>query len=88
MVTGLKPSETLHSNRAALQLRSELVTALDDHAKRQGWTEAEAAQRFGVTQPRAGELLHGQFKKFQLDDLVGMATRASLRVKLTIGSRE
>ena len=65
--------------------KENLMAALTAHSQRERWTEAETAQRFGVTLPRARELLHGQFARFQLDDLVNMATRAGLRIELTIG---
>ena len=35
-----------------LRLRSALMIALKEQIERQSWTQAEAARRFGVTQPR------------------------------------
>ena len=31
-----------------LKLRSALMMALEEHIKRQGWSQSEAARRFGV----------------------------------------
>ena len=67
-----------------LKLRSSLMIELERHIKRQGWTQAEAAKRFGVTQPRISNLMRGKINAFGLDLLVKMATRAGLRVSMKV----
>lgn len=39
-----------------------------------GWTQAEAARRCGVTQPRMNDLLRGRVSRFSIDALVNIAT--------------
>ena len=51
-----------------------------------GVTQAEAAKRLGVTQPRLYDLLHGKIGKFSLDALLTLATRAGLRVRIKVQS--
>jgi predicted XRE-type DNA-binding protein len=48
-----------------------------------GWqlTQAEAAKRLGVTQPRMNDLLRGRIDKFSLDALMILATEAGLTVE-------
>jgi predicted XRE-type DNA-binding protein len=53
-----------------LKLRSALMIALKEQIERQGWTQAEAARRFGVTQPRVSDLMRGRIELFGLDTLV------------------
>jgi predicted XRE-type DNA-binding protein len=65
-----------------LKLRSSLMLALTRHIKREGLTQAEAARKFGVTQPRISNLIHGKIDAFALDMLVKMATAAGLRVTM------
>jgi predicted XRE-type DNA-binding protein len=72
-------------NKNASRLKGDLMATLINHAAHKGWTEAEVSKRFGVTVPRASELLRSQFNRFSLDDLVGMATRAGLHIELEIG---
>ena len=49
-------------------------------------TQARAARRLGITQPRLNDLLHGKINKFSLDALMTLATRAGLKVKIDIRS--
>ena len=65
-----------------LALRAELVSRIRQAAK--GLTQAEAARRFGVTQPRINYLLRGKIDKFSLDALVNMLGKAGLRVEVQV----
>jgi predicted XRE-type DNA-binding protein len=65
-----------------LKLRSALMIALKEQIERRGWSQAEAARRFGVTQPRVSDLMRGKIDLFGLDTLVNMAVAAGLRVEL------
>ncbi|HYI69460.1 MAG TPA: XRE family transcriptional regulator [Skermanella sp.] len=67
-----------------LKLRSALMMALEEHIKRQGWSQSEAALRFGVTQPRVSDLMRGKITLFGLDTLVNMAVAAGLQVEIRI----
>jgi predicted XRE-type DNA-binding protein len=42
---------------------------MEQHLKAQGWTQAEAAKRLGITQPRVSRLIKGQWQDFSLDML-------------------
>ena len=67
-----------------MKLRSALMIALKGHIERRGWTQAEAARRFGVTQPRVSDLMRGKINLFGLDMLVNMAASAGLHVEMHI----
>lgn len=69
---------------ANMKLRSELMIALKDHIARDGMSQSQAAQLFGVTQPRVSDLLRGKINLFALDALVNMATAAGLRIELRV----
>jgi predicted XRE-type DNA-binding protein len=69
---------------AQLKARSMLMTALRDRIVRARWTQAEAARRLGVTQPRISTLMRGKLSLFSLDTLVSMAAAAGLRVEIKI----
>jgi predicted XRE-type DNA-binding protein len=70
--------------REDLKLRSVLMIEIEDQIKREGWTQAEAAKRLGVTQPRISNLMRGKINAFGLDMLVKMATAAGLRITLRV----
>ena len=72
------------AERERLKMRSALLTAL--RRKIEGWkvTQGVAAKRLNITQPRLNDLLKGRFNKFSLGALFDLATRAGLKVKLSI----
>ncbi len=67
---------------ANLRIRSELIDKISAMIEESGWTQAEAAHRCGVTQPRINDLLRGRISRFSLDALVNIA--AALGRKVTV----
>jgi predicted XRE-type DNA-binding protein len=67
---------------ANLKARAELMQNIAKRLKRSHWTQAEAARRCGVTQPRINDLLRGRISRFSLDALVNIATALGYRVRL------
>jgi predicted XRE-type DNA-binding protein len=65
---------------ANLRARAELMQKIAAHLKQHDWTQAEAASRSGVTQPRINDLLRGRVSRFSLDALVNIATALGCRV--------
>lgn len=76
--------ENTPEQAANMKLRSDLMIALKDHIARAGISQAQAAQLFGVTQPRVSDLMRGKINLFGLDALVNMATTAGLRVEMRV----
>jgi predicted XRE-type DNA-binding protein len=71
---------------AAMTARSQLMSALTDVVERWNLTQAAAAKRLGITQPRLNDLLKGRFHKFSLDTLLILARRAGLKVEIRIAA--
>ena len=69
---------------ANMRLRSELMIAVQEAVGTWGLTQAEAARRLDVTQPRLNDLLRGRIGKFSLDTLILLATHAGLHVRVQI----
>ena len=65
-----------------LKLRSELMDQIEALIRKNGWTQAEAARRCGVSQPRINDLLRGRISRFSLDALVNIAAALGRRVKV------
>ena len=67
-----------------LLLRSQTMMVVSKWFDASGLTQATAAKTLGISQPRLNQLLRGKIGEFSLDALVNMATRAGMRVALTI----
>jgi predicted XRE-type DNA-binding protein len=69
---------------ANLRARADLMRKIEAHLKKHNWTQAEAARRCGVTQPRINDLLRGRLSRFSLDALVNIATALGCRVRVDL----
>jgi predicted XRE-type DNA-binding protein len=69
---------------ANLTLRSDLMMKIEKIVKENGWTQAEAAKRCGVSQPRINDLLRGRISRFSLDALVNIAAALDRKVKVRL----
>lgn len=69
---------------ANLTLRSDLMMKIETIVKENGWTQAEAAKRCGVTQPRMNDLLRGRISRFSLDALVNIASSLGRKVRVSL----
>jgi predicted XRE-type DNA-binding protein len=54
--------------------------------KKNRWTQTEAAQRCGITQPRMNDLLRGRVSRFSLEALVNISTAIGRRVHMELES--
>jgi len=72
---GFTPPET-----AVLLLRCEIAGVLRQWVDREGLTQAQAAKRLGVVQPRISEIVRNKVDKLSLDYLVGLCAKAGLSV--------
>jgi predicted XRE-type DNA-binding protein len=69
---------------ASLRARAELMQKIAAIVSESGWTQTEAAQRCGVTQPHINDLLRGRVSRFSLDALVNIATAIGRRAHLEL----
>jgi predicted XRE-type DNA-binding protein len=65
---------------ANLTARGLMMIAIEQRIREEGWTQAEAAARLHVTQPRVSDLLNGKVGNFSLDALVNMLPPVGLTV--------
>ena len=71
---------------ANLQARAELMQQIAAIIKTNGWKQADAAARCGVTQPRINDLLRGRVSRFSLDALVNIAAALGRRVHMELAA--
>jgi Uncharacterized conserved small protein len=74
---GFQPHEA-----AVMLLRCELAEALRKWIDREEITQAQAAERLGVAQPRISEISRNKVDKLSLDYLVGLCAKAGVAVKV------
>ena len=78
---GFEPAEA-----EVMKMRAEVMIRTAQHLNEQGWTQAEAARKLGVTQPRVSRLLKGKVEDFSLDMLLTLAARAGLHAELRLNA--
>jgi predicted XRE-type DNA-binding protein len=69
---------------ASMKARSAFMIELQEYIKTSGMTQKQAADQFGVTQPRISDLVRGKIELFSLESLVDMATAAGMKVEVRL----
>ncbi len=71
---------------AVLLLRAEVAEALRAWMERVGLTQARAAKRLGIAQPRLSESAQGKVELLSLDYLVGLCAKAGVSLRLRLAA--
>jgi predicted XRE-type DNA-binding protein len=71
-----------------LQIRSTLMIAIQKIIDERQLTQAQAADVFGVTQPRISDLVRGKIELFSIDMLVTMLARAGMHLQIVLSPVE
>ena len=66
-----------------LRIRSDLMIELSELIRNKGWTQAQAAELIGVSQPRISDLVRGKIDRFSIDSLIAMLGSAGVKVRIT-----
>lgn len=69
---------------ANLRIRADLMHDLRRFIAQQGWTQEQAAQYFGETQPRISNLVRGEIDRFSVDKLIKMLVHAGMEVRVEV----
>jgi predicted XRE-type DNA-binding protein len=67
-----------------LRLRADLMDRISALIQANGWTQIEAADRCGVSQPRINDLLRDRISRFSLDALVNIAAALGQKVQIEL----
>jgi predicted XRE-type DNA-binding protein len=70
-----------------LKIRADLMIDLRHFIQSQKWTQAEATEFLGETQPRISNLMNGDIDRFSIDKLVQLLTRAGMHVQVSVSNR-
>ena len=79
--------EPLASEAASMKVRAQMMIAIQQTVDDWGVTQAVAAKRLGLTQPRMSDLLRGRISKFSLDSLMNLASQAGLAVRVRVSRK-
>lgn len=76
--------ETSPEEAANMKARSNVLIAIQKTVGDWNVTQAAAAKRLGISQPRLNDLMRGRLNKFSLDALTNLAARAGLSVRVKV----
>lgn len=68
--------------RERMKMLSDMMDIVEHLIEEKGWTQKQAAQHLGVTQPRISDLMRGKISVFSIDSLVTMAGKAGLQLMI------
>ena len=71
---------------SVMLLRAQLAEALRSWMEREELTQAQAAKRLGITQPRMSEIVRGKVELMSLDYLAGLCVKAGLDIGLRLAA--
>lgn len=69
---------------ANMKARADVMIAIQETVRSWHITQAAAAKRLNITQPRLNDLLRGHIDKFSLDALLNLAPLADVTVKVEV----
>ncbi len=67
-----------------LRIRSELMIEITKYLNQFQLTQKQAAEEFGISQPRLSNLKNGQIDKFTIDMLVNILSKTGALVHFTV----
>lgn len=71
---------------AVMFLRAQLAEVLRAWMEQEGLTQADAAKKLGIAQPRVSEIIRGKVELLSLDYLVGLCAKAGIPVKMRLAA--
>ena len=70
-----------------LKVRADLMLDLRSYIQKREWTQKEAAEFLGETQPRISNLMNGEISRFSVDKLINLLGKAGMEVKVEVVSK-
>ena len=80
---GFSPSEA-----SALKIKAELLSAILEHVRTKGYTQAQLADILDEYQPSVSNLLRGRISQVSIEKLLRYADRLHLQTSITIRPTE
>jgi predicted XRE-type DNA-binding protein len=67
-----------------LQIRTDLMLALQRAIQRRGWSPEEAARALKQTRPRIQNLMNGEISRFSVEQLIQLLTLVGQEVHVSV----
>lgn len=71
----------------SLKVRADLMLDLRSYIQKRGWSQKEAAEFLGETQPRISNLMNGEISRFSVDKLINLLGKVGMEVKVEVVSK-
>jgi len=71
---------------SVMRAKAELTAQIVEFLKQKKWTQAEAAEHCGITQPRMNDMMRGRISRFSLDALVNITAALGQKVHIQFGA--
>ena len=65
-----------------LRVRAEFMRAIRQEISARDWSQADAVEHLGLTQPRVSALVNGKISQFRLDALVNIGAKLGVRAEV------
>ncbi len=69
-----------------LKVRADLMLDLCSYIRAHGWSQKEAAEFLGETQPRISNLMNGEISRFSIDKLINLIGKIGMSVRIEVVS--
>ena len=68
-----------------MQVKAQLASKIGDILKRRKWTQQQAAEVLGLSQPKLSNMLRGQFRGISETKMLDCLTRLGRDVQIVVG---
>ncbi|QOD37911.1 helix-turn-helix domain-containing protein [Candidatus Wolbachia massiliensis] len=75
---------SLNNNSCSIEIKKKLLTIISKVIEKNTWTQAHAAERLGVDQPKISQIKNGKTDGFSLERLLGFLKKFDHEITITI----
>ncbi|NSM56712.1 XRE family transcriptional regulator [Wolbachia endosymbiont of Atemnus politus] len=75
---------SLNNNSCNVEIKKKLLDIISKVIEKNAWTQAHAAERLGVDQPKISQIKNGKTDGFSLERLLGFLKKFDHEITITI----
>ncbi|QKX03055.1 XRE family transcriptional regulator [Wolbachia endosymbiont of Litomosoides sigmodontis] len=75
---------SLNNNSCSVEIKKKLLDIITKVIEKNTWTQAHAAERLGVDQPKISQIKNGKTDGFSLERLLGFLKKFDYEITITI----
>jgi len=73
------------ANADEMRVKAQLAAKISDIIQRRGWTQLQAAEVLGISQPKLSKMLRGQFRGISETKMLECLTRLGQHIQIIVG---